>query len=222
MPYKQAAINDMYLRAIECVDTVLTDMPPDSEGALAALGLREQYAIIIAGTAAQSGFSGTARMGAAQRALARKHIYDYLARLSGSAKIIGRKNPGFEQNFPSPSGKDDNQLLADARSVAPKAIEQKTLLMGRGYTLEYLQSGAGFVEDFEESLETSYDALSSRGEAVGGKLSAYDKADEFFDSLNDFVKNFYRDQPQKLAAWRIATRIERSPQKKDTPKPPTT
>jgi len=221
MRFSQSSVNDMYLRVIECVDTVLTDMPPDSEGALAAQGLREQYDIIIASTAAQSGFSGTARMGAAQRALARKNIYDYLMALSRSAKIIGRRETGFEQNFPSPAGKDNNQLLADARSVAPKAIEHKTLLMGRGYTLEYLQSGAGFVEDFEESLETSYDALSSRGEAVGGKLSAYDKADEFFDSLNDFVKNYYRDQPQKLAAWRIATRIERSParKKEEEPKP---
>jgi hypothetical protein len=219
MGYVQSAINDMYLRALECRETVLTDMPPDSEGALAAAGLREQYDIIIANTAAQSGFSGTSKMGAAQRELARKNIFKYLSTLAGSAKIIGRKNPGFEQNFPSPSGKDDNQLLADARAEAPKAIEHKTLFMGRGIKLEYLQSGAEFVEDFEESLETSYDALSSRGEAVGGKLSAYDLADEFYDSLNDFVKNYYRDQPQKLAAWKNATRIERSPQKKkDEPK----
>lgn len=213
MGYAQRAINDMYLRALECRETVLTDMPPDSEGAIAAEGLRAQYDIIIANTAAQSGFSGTSKMGAAQRKLARKNIYDYLATLSRSAKIIGRKNPGFEQNFPSPSGKDDNLLLADARSVAPKAIEHKALFIGRGIKLAFLESGAGFVEDFEESLETSYDALSSRGEAVGGKLSAYDEADEFFDSLNDFVKNFYSDQPQKLAAWRIATRVERAAQK---------
>ena len=219
MAASQRAINDMYLRALECRETVLTDMPPDSEGALAADGLRAQYDIIIANTAAQSGFSGTSKMGAAQRRLARKHIFDYLSRLAASAKIIGRKNPGFEQNFPSPSGKDDNQLLADARSVAPKAIEHQALFTGRGIKLAFLESGAGFVEDFEESLETSYDALSSRGEAVGGKLSAYDAADEFFDSLNDFVKNFYSDQPQKLAAWRNATRVERSPQKKDKPKP---
>jgi hypothetical protein len=213
MKYSQRAVNDMYLRSLECRETVLTDMPPDSEGALAAVGLREQYDIIIANTAAQSGFSGTSQQGAAQRKLARKHIFDYLSRLAASAKIIGRKNPGFEQNFPAPSGKDDNLLLAEARAVAPKAMEHKALFTGRGIKLEYLQSGAEFVEDFAASLETSYDALSSRGEAVGGKLSAYDKADEFFDSLNDFVKNYYSDQPQKLAAWKIATRIERPAQK---------
>jgi hypothetical protein len=204
----------MYRRALECRETVLTDLPPDSEGALATEGLQAQYDIIISKTAAQSGFSGTSKMGSAQRKLARKNIYDYLSRLHGSAEIIGRKNPGFEQNFPSPSGKDDNELLADARSVAPKAIKQKTLFIGRGMKLEYLESGAEFVEDFEASLDTSYGALSSRGEAVGSKASAYDAADEFFDSLNDFVKNYYRDQPQKLAAWKIATRIESAPQKK--------
>lgn len=221
MAFSQRAINDMYLRAIECRETVLTDMPPDSEGAEAADGLREQYDIIIAQTAAQSGFSGTSQMGAAQRKLARKNIYGYLSTLHGSAKIIGRKNPGFEQNFPSPVGKDDNQRLADARAVLPKVTEHKALFIKRGIKLEYLQSGAGFVEDFEESLETSYDAQSSRSEATGGKMSAYDKADEFFDSLDDFVKNYYRDQPQKRAAWKNATRIERSPKKNvnDEPKP---
>ena len=148
MPPKQSAINDMYLRALECRETVLTDMPPDSEGALAAAGLQAQYDIIINNTAAQSGFSGTAQMGAAQRKLARKNIYNYLSTLSRSAKIIGRRVTGFEQNFPSPSGKDDNELLADARSVAPKAIEHKTLFIGRGIKLAFLESGAEFVEDF--------------------------------------------------------------------------
>ena len=211
----------MYRRALECRDTVLTDLPPDSEGALAAEGLREQYDIIIAQTAAQSGFSGTSKMGAAQRKLARKNIYDYLATLHGSAEIIGRKIVGFEQNYPSPSSKDDNELLADARAVAPKAIEDKNLFIGRAIKLEYLESGAEFVEDFEESLDTSYGAQSSRSEATGSKASAYDKADEFFDSLDDFVKNYYRDQPQKLAAWKNATRIERSPrrEKKEEPQP---
>ncbi|MET0752210.1 MAG: hypothetical protein ABWZ66_02505 [Pyrinomonadaceae bacterium] len=216
MGYVQSAINDMYLRALECRDTVLTDLPADSEGAIAAEGLRGQYDIIIGKSAEQSGFSGTAKMGAAQRKQARKNIFGYLSRLAASGKIIGRKITGFEQKYPTPSGKDDNQLLADARSVAPQALADKAHFTGRGIKLEYLQKGAEFVEDFEESLETSYGALSSRGEATGSKTSAYEKADEFFDSLDDFVKNYYSDQPQKLAAWKIATRVERSPKRENT------
>jgi hypothetical protein len=214
MADSQRAINDMYLRSLDCRDTVLTDMPAGSEGAIDAENLRGQYDIIIAETAAQSGFGGTAKMGAGQRKLVRKHIYNYLAALHTSAEILGRKHPGFEQNFPSPSGKDDNELLADARAVVLKAIDNKTLFLGRGIELAFLESGEAFITDFEESLDTSYDALSSRGEAVGSKKSAYDLADEYFDSLNDFVKNFYRDQPAKLAAWKIATRIERPAKKK--------
>jgi hypothetical protein len=209
----------MYGRALQCVDTVLTDLPP--EGAEDAAGLREQYNIIIQSSAAQSGFDGVSRQGTAQLNAVHKNIFDFLSTLSRSAKIIGRKQPGFEQNFPAPSGKDKNELLTEARAVAPKAVENKALFMKRGIKKEYLESGAEFVEDFEEALGVARGALSSRGEAVGGKASAYDAADEFFDSLNDFVKNYYRDQPQKLAAWKIATRVERSPQKKDAPNPPT-
>lgn len=216
MAVSQRAINDMYRRALECRDTVLTDMPADSEGAIAAEGLRGQYDIIIGKSAEQSGFSGTAKMGAAQRKLARKNIYNFLSTHHRSAKIIGRKTAGFEQNFPSPTDMDDSELLAAARAVAPKAIEHKALFMGRGIKKAYIESGAEFIEDFEESLETSYGALSSRGEAVGSKTSAYDAADEFFDSLDDFVKNYYSDQSAKLAAWKNATRVERPPKREKT------
>lgn len=132
-----------------------------------------------------------------------------------------RKKPGFEKNFPAPSGKDDNELLTDARAVAAKAIEFKTDFTGRGFKTEFLESGADRVEAFETALGTTNTARSSRGEAVGSKRTAYGQADEFFDTLDDFIRNFYRDQPQKLAAWRIATHIERSPKKKDAPNPPT-
>jgi hypothetical protein len=221
MPYSKRSINDMYNRALDCVDTVLTDLPANSEGAAAAAGLRAQYDIIIAESAAQSGFGGTAQQGSAQRAVARQNIRNYLSTLARTAASIARRNPGFDRNYPSPSGKNDNALLADARAVAQKALTDKQAFIGRGLTVEYLEAGTNFIEAFDTSLDTSYQALAQRGAATGSKDNAYDLADEFFDVLDDFVRNYYRSQPQKLAAWKIASHIERSPRRNSSETPPT-
>lgn len=218
MPYSQRAIREMYNRVLDSLETEFTDIPPDSDGAEAAAGLREQYAIIVEQSSVKSGLSGTAQEGTAQRAVARQNIKDYMTRLGRSAGSLTRKKPGFNQNFPMPYGKNDIELLDDARAVAVKAMEHKADFGRRGFSPEYLQSINGFIEEFDASQDATNAAGTLRGAAVGGKNAAYEAADDFFDTLEDFMRNFYRNRPDKLAAWKIASHIERSaPKTKDEP-----
>lgn len=214
MGYSQRAINAMYRRALDCVAAELTDLPAGSEGALAAADLEIQYDVITTKSTSKSSFEGTAKEGTARRSVARLNIIDYMSTLARTAKNIARKKTGFNQHYPAPSEKDDNELLTDARAVSVKAVEDKADFVKSGLTDDFILSGADFVTEFEDSLETTNQALSSRGAAVGSKDEAYEKADEDFDTLDNFVRNFYRYRPDKLNAWRNASRIERAPAKK--------
>lgn len=214
MAYTLKAIKEMYNRVLDIVRAEFTDLPPESAGANAVEGLQTQYDIIVQKDADKSSFSGTAQKGSAIRAVARRNLYDYQMTLSNTSKIIARKKTGFDENFPSPSTMNDDQLLSAVRASSAKAVEHKTDFIAQALTQEFLESGAGFITDFDNSLDITNEASGSRGAAVGAKNAAYEKAGEHFDVLDNFIRNFYREDAAKLNAWKIASRIERSPKKK--------
>jgi hypothetical protein len=224
MAVSRSKLNDMYERVFACLDAEFADLPADSGGKIAADGLRDAYDIINQKGSAQAGFGGSAQAGTGQRTTARFNIREYRTRLAETANIVARKKPGFNSNFPPPSGETDDQLITNTHAVVAKAIEMKADFLLRGLTLAYLQSGTELIEAFETALNTTNEALSHRGAAVGSKKSAYAQADEFFDELDIYIRNQYRDQPDKLNAWRNASHVERAAKKNDDEEnpPPTT
>ncbi len=207
--YKQGAVRDMFNRVLDVLPVEFADLPVGA-ATVAATDLQAQYNVVISESGAQSGFEGTGEEGTALRAVARQNIRDYLSTLGRTARSIARQTPGFDSNYPPPAGMDDTELLNEARAVAPKAIADQTIFIGRGLTLEFLESIDGFIAAFDASQDTTNVAVGSRGAAVSEKNTAYEKGLDDVDLLNDFIRNFYRDQPAKLAAWKIASHIERS------------
>lgn len=220
MAVSQREINDMYERVVSCLDAEFTDLPADSGGKIAADGLRAAYTLIQNKSSEQAGFGDSAQAGTGQRATARINIREYRKALAKTAAVVARKKPGFEQHFPLPYGETDDELVAQTRAVAQKALEMQDDFIERGLTVGFLGSGTGLVDGFEATLDTKNEALSHRGAAVGSKKSAYREADEHFDELNIYIRNHYADQPDKIHAWRNATHIERSKKKKEDEEPP--
>ena len=204
----------MYERVFACLDAEFTDLPAGSGGQLAADGLREAYAVIQGTSSEQAGFGDSAQAGSGQRAEARYNVKEYRKKLAQTALIIAKKKSGFNEHFPAPHGETDDELVAQTRAVAAKAIEMKEDFTKRGLPETFLASGTGLVDAFEATLDVKNEALSHRGAAVGSKRSAYSQADEHFDELDIYIRNHYADQPDKLHAWRNATHIERSAAKK--------
>ena len=214
MGYKQSSIRDMFNRVLDILPVEFADLPAGSVAATAAADLQTQYNVVISESGDQSGFEGTGKQGTALRSVARHNIRDYLSTLSKTARSVSRQMPGFDKNYPPPSGMDDTELLNEARAVAPKALADKEIFTGRGLKLEFLESINGFIDDFDASQDTTNIAEGSRGASVSEKNTAYEKGLDDVNILNDFIRNFYRDQPAKLAAWKIASHIDRSPKKK--------
>lgn len=210
MAFSQAKINDMYERALSCVDAEFADMPAGSGGKIAADGLRAAFDEIRAQDSAKLGFGDSAQVGTGQRSATRVSIRNYRSKLAETANIIARKKPGFNADFPPPSGETDNELISQTRAIAAKAIDKQADFIQRGLTLTYLQSVTAMVDAFEASLDTTNEASSHKSAAVGAKKSAYREADEHFDELDMYIRNVYADQPDKMNAWRVATHIERS------------
>ena len=210
MRFSQRAVRNMFNQVLDVLPVEFADLPKNSEAAAAAADLQVQYDIIISQSGEQSGFAGTGKEGSAVRAVARENIRDYLATLARTARSVARKTPGFEKNYPLSSGLNDTELLNEARAVAPKALADEAIFIGRGLTNEFIKSVDGYIIDFDASQDVSNAADGSRGAAVGEKTDAYQKGLDDVDVINDFIRNFYRNQPAKLAAWKIASHVERS------------
>jgi hypothetical protein len=209
MNYKQGAVRDMFNRVLDILPVEFADLPAGSVAETAAADLQTQYDIVISESGEQSGFEGTGKEGTALRAVARQNIRDWMSTLARTARSVSRQTPGFDKNYPPPSGMDDTELLNEARAVAPKAVADETIFVGRGLTKIFLESIDGFITDFDASQDTTNIATGSRGASVSDKNTAYEKGLDDVDVMNDFIRNFYRDQPAKLAAWKIASHIER-------------
>lgn len=223
MGVSRRKINEMYERALACLDAVFAELPANSGGKTAADGLRSAFAGIREKGEAQTGFTDSAKVGTGERSLARFNIREYRRRLTETANIIARQKVGFNLNFPPSSGETDDELITKTRAVAAKAVESKDDFIQRGLTEEYLESGTDLIESFQEALKTTNESLSQRGAATGGKKSAYAEAEDFFAELNIYILNYYREQSDKINAWQNATHIERTAGKKDeeNPLPPT-
>ncbi len=220
MPYLQRNINDMYRRALAALDAEFADLSAGSLGAEAADGLRAAFAVIEQKGGAKSGFDGTAQAGTAQRTVDRRNLFDFQKTLANTAMTISRRQPGFNQHFPSPAGKNDQELLNDARAAAPEAVTKESDFVRYGIKKAFIASGADLIAAFEASFEATDEALASRGAAVGSKKEAVEDADDSFGDLDRYIRNHYSDQPAKLAAWKVASHIERSPKKSPVaPKP---
>ena len=220
MAYTLKSINDMYRRVLAALPIEFADLPAGSAGVEAADGLSAAFALVEEKSGAQAGFDGTAQAGTAQRAVDRLNLYNFRRSLAQTARNIARKKPGFNENYPSPSDENDTQLLTNSRAVAPKALADQADFIRSGLTKEFVVSGADLVAAFETSFGMTDGALASRGAAVGSKKEAQEDAADFFDDLSTYIRNHYRSQPNKLAAWKIASHIERSPKKTPVvPKP---
>lgn len=214
MGYSQRSKDDRYRRVIAALDTEFTDIPANSAGAEAADGLRAQFAIIESKSGAQAGFYAAGQAGTDEREVARAKLKTYRYKLANTAETVARKKPGFDENYPSPADETDAELIANSRAVAARAVTDEADFTWLALEKTYVLSGAALTDAFEASFKPTDQATVSRSAAVGGKKEARRQAADFFAELDTYIENYYDDQPDKLHAWRVASRVERSAAKR--------
>ncbi|HEX8561144.1 MAG TPA: hypothetical protein VF668_23830 [Pyrinomonadaceae bacterium] len=196
------------------VDAFMTsnaaDFPAAGKGGQTAARLREELAALAALDVLKAGAASERRRTSSARGGLRESLRAQVAAVCDTAEAVGAEHAEARGLFPrARADNSDQTLVAVARSFAAAAAPLK----------------ARFVEyemppDFVERLTADADALeaqmSRQTEGAGARVSnnaaiegALGRVDELAERLDVAVRNRYRDDPARLAAWESARRLER-------------
>jgi hypothetical protein len=132
-----------------------------------------------------------------------------------TAKTISRDQPTIKGIFgPAVRGNNDQTLLAAANSFAQAAAPFSALFTEYGLPAAFFNDMSGKASALEAAVALQNEGAGASADANATLEETFRQADEAMERLDTVVRNKYRDDPAKLAAWEIASRVERAPRRK--------
>jgi hypothetical protein len=212
-------MNSAHLRNSERVQRVITyvdsqpgEFPEESKAASLCSQLKQEQAKLGELDVVRSSSMSKRRQATAARQTAHKLLLTLLGRVIDTAEVAAAERADVKGMFGRPQrNASDQTLVADARSIAEKAATLVGLFTENGLP-------ATFVNDMRSYADSIEHAMQNQTEAVGESVRANNEIAEVIRRMNGLVerldvivRNKYRDDPAKLAAWESARRLERPP-----------
>ena len=199
------------------------DFPPGSAGAV-------QFALVHAAVpqantlgAAQVSDGEQADSGVLAKIAGRTHLHaDLLAITDAAHSLVLLGTAGLDGKFHMPRSAGDQALLNTARAYLKDAPAFAPALISLGLDANFLTHLSDDITAFEAAISTKGSALTGQAGATGGLEDTAHRAAIALHVLNTVVKNTYKNNPVKLAAWATASHIEKHtpvPRTKPTPPP---
>lgn len=140
-----------------------------------------------------------------------------LRNINRAANAFEDEIPGSDQMFRLPRNRSESNLLAAAQAFHADAAPLKSKFIEYGL-------GNGFLDELQ-ALITEIEAANQRGDSSGEQRAAAtaglkDAAARGMANsrrADAIVRIKYASNPQKLAAWTVASHLERAPKKKEAP-----
>jgi hypothetical protein len=211
----------MFIRLRQFGTENAADFPAGGVGATQFAEISTVIGLIEGLAANQSAGFGSARFAFASKDTARENLRETMSEISRTARAMVYQFPGIDAKFRLPRNKTDTNLLAAAR-----AFESESEV----YKEDFI--AYGLAADFREELRNEADALEASlrmaGAALNGQVAATAEIGAVIRRgmiaqriLKGVVKNKYRADVGKLAAWLSASHIEKAPKRTATVIPTT-
>jgi hypothetical protein len=193
----------------------VADFPETSKGGRAADDLRDILAEIETHAVARESSMNALQHSTIAKKDARAAIHVYLRAISDTARTIGLDHPEIKGSLKfTGASVGDRTLLATARAFAAAVQPLKTLFVEYDMTADFFDKFNADINNFEQQLDRQ---TAGKGERIAVNASLEDalhRAEAALKRYSTAVRNRYRNDPAKLAAWESAHRIERAPRTK--------
>ncbi len=151
----------------------------------------------------------------------RDELVDLLDLFQLAADIVDDDIEGTAAKFKNRYPRTDQILIARATSFYNDSEPIKRELAAEGATAEKRARLLAARDEFQQAAG-AHDAGEERhAEATGGLNESFGKAMELSSRRDKRVRMKYRDNPAKLAAWKVASHLERAPKRKPETTTPT-
>lgn len=167
----------------------------------------------------------TRQQNTGHRQAGREALQASLTAISGTADTIALDHPEVRDAFRRPRGKlSDQTLLGTARSFAAAALPLKARFIEYDMPADFLEQLDAHIDSFEEAMSGQTSSAGARVAANAALEDALKRGEQELEKLETAVRNKFRDDPARLAAWESARRLERTPRTRkttdETPAPP--
>jgi len=199
------------------------DFPPASVGG-------QQLVLIATAIGTTTGLGVTQISGADQkktgvrsRAVAYKLLHDDLVAITGAAHaLVLLGTPGLDGKFLMPRNHGAQNMINTGRAFALDAGAFSAGFLSVGLAADFLPRLNTDINAFEAAIAAKSAGLDTQGGATGGIADSTHKGVVALHILDVVVKNAYKNNPQRLAEWVIASHVEKHtpvPQAKPAPAP---
>ncbi len=143
---------------------------------------------------------------------AREDLQDELKYLAGLWRTGYEETGGEPNKFRAPEGNNDRAWIAAGRAFVNELPAQQQFFTGRGQPADFVPRLAAMTDAFEQAVNAAEAARGARGGTNAALEDPARRGKKLVEKLAPAVKRRYRDDSQKLAAWLVASHIEKPPQ----------
>jgi hypothetical protein len=197
-------------------DQNLEFFPPAALGGQLFARIKAAVAKLAISLAQQVSGSTSAQQGTATKAVAREALRSDLERMRHTARAMAKTMPGIDTKFRIPRKASDQELIGTAQAFAADALPIKNNFIQFAMPPTFLDELNEHIEDFQEALSNQQTGVGTRVMATAAIDDELDAALDAKRQLDAIVRNTFRDDPARLAAWTSASHVERSPRRQQT------
>ncbi|MGI8788386.1 MAG: hypothetical protein ACR2HG_11575 [Pyrinomonadaceae bacterium] len=208
---------DMFIRVDEFGKTNAADFPAGSVGAAQFAEIGDVITQIQTLIGDQTASRDDARFHYGSKATMRENLREEMSDFNETARSMVYQIPGIDLKFRLSRTANDADLLAAARAFYANSEEYNAQMIEYGLPPTFRADLMAAITDFETSLNAPGAAMDSQVEATSNIGDATRRGMQAVKTLEGVVKNKYRSNTGKLAAWLSASHIERSPAKPPAP-----
>lgn len=166
-------------------------------------------------------FSGNS---ASQQATADKDdLFDdlmlILRNMNRAANAFEDTIPGSDQMFRLSRNRSESNLLAAARSFHTDATPLAEQFVAYGLDIHFLARLQGLITSIETAGQRGDTGTENRAASTAGLMDAAKRGMNNSRRADSIVRIKYAHNPQKLAAWAVASHLERAPKREEDPAP---
>lgn len=195
---------------------VAAAFPPASLGGQKFAAIGSVVNDLRAQGSAQSLGHGAAKTSTGAKKAARESLRQQLRAISKTARSMNSISPELGATFRLPKNNGDGALLNTARAVLEAATPLKAEFLKREMPESFLDDLAATINTFEAADTSKNTNREKRVGATAFLKQALERGRALKQELDAIVRNKFRNDPAKLAAWKTATHVERPPSRKKT------